>query len=279
MTRPTSLADIVPVLRAPVDGDDKFSRGVVGLRTGSPTYPGAAVLGVSAAWRAGAGMVRWTGDADVGRLILQRRPETVLRAGRADCWVIGSGTDAAERTAEERDELSAILGAGVPVVVDAGALDLVAPHDVPLVLTPHAGEFARLRHRFGLEASADRAADAEALADTAECVVVLKGAHTLVAAPGEKARAVVSGVPWLATAGTGDVLAGVIGTVIAQASTAALVDAVVAAVWLHGRAAAHASGRTVADADEPSDPGHPITALDVVDALPLAVHDMVAFRG
>ncbi len=277
MTRVLTTADVERVLTAPGPDDDKFSRGVVGMRTGSTTYPGAAVLGVSGAWRAGAGMVRWIGDREVGRLVLERRPETVLRDGWVGCWVIGSGTDAAERTATEREALVGILRGPAPVVVDAGALDLLGEHSAPVVITPHAGEFGRLQAALGIEPGSDRGADAAAMASATGAVVVLKGAQTLIAAPGDEVRSVVARAHWLATAGTGDVLAGAIGAIVAQAPSAPLVDAVSTAVWLHARAARLASG--VDPSDPVSDPGHPITALDVAEALPAAVHDLLLTRG
>ena len=76
-----SQKDAAAWLRAPRPDDDKYSRGVVGIRTGSPAYPGAAVLGVEAAWRTGTGMVRFEGADSVARLVLQRRPETVHGGG------------------------------------------------------------------------------------------------------------------------------------------------------------------------------------------------------
>ena len=186
MTEPHAWtrADAAAHIRVPTDADDKYSRGVVGLRTGTPAYPGAAVLGVEGAWRAGAGMVRWVGDPDVGRLVLARRPETVLADGRVGAWVIGSGTDAKNRTPEEEAALRALLAGDVPVIVDAGALDLTAGATAPLILTPHAGEFARLRASLGLD---ERAMDAgAAVAEAAEAVghvVLRKGADTLIASP------------------------------------------------------------------------------------------------
>lgn len=277
MTRVLTTADVERVLTAPGPDDDKFSRGVVGMHTGSTTYPGAAVLGVSGAWRAGAGMVRWIGDREVGRLVLERRPETVLRDGWVGCRVIGSGTDAAERTAAERDALVEILRGPAPVVVDAGALDLLGEHSAPVVITPHAGEFGRLQAALGTEPTPDRSVDAARMASATGAVVVLKGAETLIAAPGDEVRSVAARAHWLATAGTGDVLAGAIGTIVAQAPNAPLVDAVSAAVWLHARAARLASG--VDPSDPASDPGRPITALDVAEALPAAVHDLLLTRG
>jgi hydroxyethylthiazole kinase-like uncharacterized protein yjeF len=243
----------------------------VGLRTGTPAYPGAAVLGVEGAWRAGAGMVRWVGDPDVGRLVLARRPETVLAGGRVGAWVIGSGTDAKNRTSDEESALRDLLAGEEPVIVDAGALDLAAGASAPLILTPHAGEFARLRASLGLD---ERVTDAAAgVAETAAAlgqVVLRKGADTLIASPDGRVIAVRAATPWLATAGAGDVLAGALGALVAQSGGAHELAALAAtAAWLHGRAA-----RIAAHADEGA--GRPIVALDVADALPAAVADAVA---
>ncbi|MBU4465924.1 MAG: NAD(P)H-hydrate dehydratase, partial [Actinobacteria bacterium] len=95
-----SVADASRALRNPTNADDKYSRGVVGIRTGSDAYPGAAVLGVEAAWRTGIGMVRYLGPDRPTALVLHRRPETVTADGRVQAWVIGSGTDAAHRSGD-----------------------------------------------------------------------------------------------------------------------------------------------------------------------------------
>src|SRR6478609_8099555 len=143
-----SSSDVAGVLRRPTASDDKYSRGVLGIRTGSEQYPGAAVLGVEAAWRTGIGMVRYVGAAR--DLVLQRRPETVTQDGRVQAWLIGSGTDASSRRGDDTHALRAILAGDVPVVADAGALDLVAGATAPLVVTPHAREHAKLRAALGL---------------------------------------------------------------------------------------------------------------------------------
>lgn len=296
------------VLRYPTDDDDKYSRGVVGMVTGSEEYPGAAVLGVEAAWRAGTGMVRYLGDPRPAGLVLARRPETVTAPGRVQAWVVGSGTDAASRSPVETERLRRILFGDVPVVVDAGALDLVIGATAPLVLTPHARELDRVRDLLGLARAGAHAAEDErvvAVRETAArlgAVVLLKGAATLVADPEGTVRRVHAGTPWLATAGTGDVLAGAIGAVVAGAAAGRadgtgaaggfadrtgaaaghadgtgaaggladgtdaagwLADAAAAGAWLHGRAAVHAALRFGAA-------GGPITALDVAEALPFA---------
>lgn len=263
------------VLRRPTADDDKYSRGVVGLRTGSARYPGAAVLGVEAAWRTGTGMVRYLGPSRAQDLVLQRRPETVTADGRVQAWVLGSGTDAAERDAGETAALRGILNGEVPVVVDAGALDLVSGAEAPVIVTPHARELDRLRSSLGLEPGdpADRERIAVATAEAFGGVVLSKGALTIVAAPGGWVAHVSAGTPWLATAGTGDVLGGVLGAVVAGAVADGRTDAVelaacaATAAWVHGHAAHVASARNGG--------GGPITALDVAEAIPAVIAEVL----
>ena len=271
--------DAARALRRPTAHDDKYSRGVVGLRTGSARYPGAAVLGVEAAWRTGTGMVRYLGPQRAQDLVLQRRPETVTADGRVQAWVIGSGTDAAERDAAETAALRGILNGDLPVVVDAGALDLVSAASAPVIVTPHARELTRLREALGL-ASVEIGDDderEEAALETAAAfggVVLLKGAVTIVAAAG-RSRRVSAGTPWLATAGTGDVLGGVLGAVVAGAVADGrdglddLARCAAAAAWLHGAAGTRASKDSGAD-------GGPLTALDVAEALPRVVASVLS---
>lgn len=280
------------VLRMPTASDDKYSRGVLGVRTGSERYPGAAVLGVEAAHRTGLGMVRYLGPERPTALVLARRPETVTADGRVQAWLIGSGTDASERRAAETRALRDLLAGEVPVVVDAGAIDLVAdapggaPWRAPVVVTPHDRELARLRDAAGLAAvdltgpGVDRTAAAVDTARALGVTVLLKGARTVVATPAGVARTVTSPTPWLATAGTGDVLGGILGALVAGAAGAAEAAGVTApaetadatgaldvealgalaatAALVHGRAAAAASAARA---------GGPITALDVAEAV------------
>lgn len=264
-----SAADTARFVRAPLAEDDKYSRGVVGLRTGSARYPGAAILGVEGAWRAGAGLVRYVGDSLPSALVLARRPETVLVEGRVGAWVIGSGTDAAARTPHEEQELRALLQESTPVVVDAGALDLAIGAASPVVVTPHAGEFARLGALVGLSEEEDSWRRAAEAARELDATVLLKGAETVIADPAGGVRVVQSPTSWLAVAGTGDVLAGMIGALIAANPEAPLADAAAAAAWLHGHAGALAAGA------EGTEPGHPIVALDVAEALPSVIARML----
>lgn len=274
--------DAARTLRRPTDADDKYSRGVVGLRTGSARYPGAAVLGVEAAWRTGTGMVRYLGPERAQDFVLQRRPETVTADGRVQAWVIGSGTDAAERDAAETAVLRGILSGEVPVVADAGALDLVPAASAPVIVTPHARELARLREALGLDpdVATDDDARERAASETADAlrgVVLSKGAVTIVAAPGGWLRRVATGTPWLATAGTGDVLGGVLGAVAAGARAAGrtsledLAACAATASWVHGTAATGAAGRY-------GEGGGPITALDVAEVVPRVIAGLLGPR-
>lgn len=272
--REWSRADTVTHLRVPTAADDKYSRGVVALRTGSDAYPGAAVLGVEAAWRTGAGFVRFVGDGRAADAVIARRPETVtgreVGATRVDAWVIGSGTSAQERAPEEEAALRSILNSDAPVIVDAGALELAARSRAPKIITPHAGEFARLRQTLRLRPDGDRAAQAVEVAALLDAVVLLKGATTLIAGPDGVVLSTASAPSWLATAGAGDVLAGVLGALVAANPTARLAEVAASGAWLHGCAAALAAGRTGGR------PGHPIVALDVAEHVPTAIGDLLS---
>ncbi len=187
----------------------KYTRGVVGVRAGSVQYPGAGVLCVAGAASGLCGMVRYVAGA--GEQVLAAHPDVVTAKGRVQAWTVGSGggADVATMLAEAQAD-------GVPIVVDADALALVeGPLTVPTVLTPHAGELARMTgaDREAIEAAPLR--HARAAAERYDAVVLLKGRHTVVARPDGQARITTTGVPWLATAGAGDVLAGLIGALLA----------------------------------------------------------------
>lgn len=275
--REWSRSDAARFLRVPTPDDDKYSRGVVALRTGSAAYPGAAVLGVEAAWRAGAGFVRYVGEQRPADAVLARRPETVVGAdtgrSRIDAWVIGSGTDPDERSDAETSALREILSGSAVVVVDAGALDLVPGSRAPLLLTPHAREFARLRTALRMRESddGDREGAAVEVATALRATVLLKGARTVVAGSDGQVIEVAAGTPWLATAGTGDVLGGILGALLAANTGASVAEVAAAGAWLHGYA-----GRLASDSAGSVTPGHPIVALDVAQALPRAIADLLA---
>jgi len=253
---PSDAADWIAV---PGPDDDKYSRGVLGFVTGSATYPGAAVLGVEAALRTGVGMVRYLGPGRPTRLVLQRRPEAVTVEGRVQAWVLGSGQDAAERDDAARALLHRALGDGVPVVLDGGALDLHGAASGAVVLTPHAGELARLLDVERGSITADPERSAVDAAARLGATVLLKGHTSVVAGPDGTVLRVRSAPSWLATAGAGDALAGVLGALLATHHAAPGPDlprlAATAAV-LHGLAAERASR------------GGPFTVLDLCAELP-----------
>lgn len=267
--------DTARLFRVPTADDDKYARGVVALRTGSPAYPGAAVLGVEAAWRAGAGFVRYVGAERVADAVLARRPETVAGAdvgrSRIDAWVIGSGTDPTDRVDAEQAALEAIVAGDAAVVIDAGALDLAGKARAPFLVTPHAREFARLQEQLGISTSdEDRASAARRTAERIGGTVLLKGARTLIASPDGGVIAVDAGTGWLATAGTGDVLAGVLGAVLAANQGSPIAEVAAAGAWIHGHAGRVAAGM------RDGGTGHPIVAMDVAAALPQAIADVLA---
>jgi hydroxyethylthiazole kinase-like uncharacterized protein yjeF len=247
-------------IAVPGDDDDKYSRGVVGFVTGSARYPGAAVLGVEAALRTGVGMVRYLGPGRATRLVLQRRPEAVTTDGRVQAWVLGSGQDPNDRDELTRLQIDTALAQEVPVVLDAGGLDLWPRATGARVLTPHAGELARLLGLGRGDVLADRESSARRAAETTGGTVLLKGAETLVASPAGELLRVRNATPWLATAGAGDALAGILGALVAtHADAADLAPLAAAAAWIHGEAARRASG------------GGPFTVLDLCTHLPSVV--------
>ncbi|WP_370946471.1 NAD(P)H-hydrate dehydratase [Amycolatopsis sp. cg5] len=213
--------DVAACWPIPGPADDKYTLGVTGVAAGSAVYPGAAVLAAGAAVYATSGMVRYAGPA--ADLVRSRWPEiiatgSVTDAGRVQSWVVGPGIGTGH---EGREVLANVLGAGVPVCADADATTLIAQHvdvldardpDTPLVLTPHDREFARL---MGSEPGKDRVAAARACARRYDAVVLLKGHCTVVAAPDGRAMVNTPRGSWLATPGSGDVLSGLIGAVLA----------------------------------------------------------------
>lgn len=290
---------------APRRHDDKYRRGVVGFATGSIEYPGAARLGVEAAAHAGCGMVRYLGPGEVGADLVRARPETVLRTGRCTALVAGSGITDLNDDPTRAAEVSTLIERGLPVVLDAGALTLPLPNDAAherrVVLTPHAREFARLARRIdqlGAHLDDDDAVAAEAIAGDPEwwarrlaaatgATVLLKGVDTIVAsADGAECFRVTAPTSVLATAGSGDVLAGLIGALVAvtegreQSERPSLARLAAAGAWIHGRAALLASTRAaqpmadarVAIAETPTDPVlAPVTPLEVAGATPAVI--------
>jgi ADP-dependent NAD(P)H-hydrate dehydratase / NAD(P)H-hydrate epimerase len=273
-------------VRAPGATDDKYSRGVVGFVTGSDAYPGAALLGITAAMRTGVGMVRYLGPQQVSDLVIQARPETVLQDGRAQSWVVGSGVPTDD--AMQAPRIKALAESKTLLVVDAGALQIIdfANCTATCVLTPHAGEAAALLNKVLLgkmhtQASAQQVtrADVEAepvkfallIATLTKQLTVLKGNQTVIAQVSkdgtQRTHQFAPAPAVLATAGSGDVLAGIIGALLAanaeaigsgQADIFAIVKS---SIELQARAAALAAeSSTVVALDIAEAVGHVIAA-------------------
>ncbi len=238
---PASAAQVLapPTLPEPGAESHKFNRGMVAVIAGR--MGGAAELAAVSALRAGAGYVLHLGGRDprgAPHAVVRRRwSDAALDDARIGAVVIGPGLG---RDDTARARLAVALASGRALVVDGDALHLIdvdAPRDGPMILTPHAGEFAAL---FG-ESAGSRIERARSAAVRARAVVVLKGADTVIAAPDGQVAVAEGGSHWLSTAGTGDVLAGTAGAMLASGLPA--FEAAGAAVWLHG-AAARACGRS-----------------------------------
>ncbi|MGV9243275.1 NAD(P)H-hydrate dehydratase [Streptomyces sp. NPDC003710] len=257
-------ADVAARLPLPRAMSDKYRRGVVGIAAGSARYPGAAVLAVAGALRGGSGAVRYVGPA--GNAVISRFPETLVsdrgpaKAGRVQAWVVGPGAGDDAATVAE------VLEADVPVLLDADGLRLadreaVRGRGAPTLMTPHAGEAAALLGVSREEVEGARLSAVRELAALYRATVLLKGSTTLVADPGGgPVRVNSTGTPWLATAGSGDVLSGLTGSLLAAGLSAR--DAGSVGAYLHGLA-----GRYAAD-------GAPAGAHDVADTIPEAWRDV-----
>lgn len=256
-------ADIAAWWPRPGLESDKYTRGVVGVATGSAAYPGAALLSAAGALAGPTGLVRYAGGAH--QLVVEAHPSVIVSprvadAGRVQAWVCGSGLGTG---ASSTAELRAVLASPVPAVLDADAVTMLVDgsmsselrrRDAPTILTPHDREFTRLA---GESPGTDRVAAALKLAAWTKSTVVLKGHSTIIAAPNGEAWVNTTGTPALATGGTGDVLAGLLGSLLA--SGLAPVRAAVMATYIHGQA-----GRLAAESG-------PVTSVDVAHALRAAI--------
>ncbi len=251
------VGDVRALLPRPHARDDKYTRGVVGVAAGSVQYAGAGVLATGAAVHGGAGMVRYVGLAPDE--IRARYPEVVVHPDarphdvRVQAWVVGPGLGTDDTA---MSLLSDVLRTDVPVIIDADAITLVSRspglvrgRSAPTVLTPHDREFARIAG----EPSADRLGSVRRAARDLGATVLLKGNATVVADPEGAAYVNPTGTPWLATAGSGDVLSGLLGSLLAAGLPPALAAA--GAAYVHGVA-----GQLAAAAG-------PISATDVLGEL------------
>lgn len=271
------LREAADHLAEPGPADDKYSRGVLGVVSGSAVYPGAAVLTVEAALRTGVGMLRYLGPARAAEFVLHRRPEVVTAPGRVQAWLLGSGMPRPDEEggadSEVAEQVERALSGGLPIVLDAGALARAEGRAGPMVLTPHAGELARLLEVDRASVEADPVASARRAAQRYGATVLLKGYRTTIVGPTGAPLHVEQAPAWLATAGAGDALAGILGALVATHSQAVLDDpsllgplAATAAV-LHGRAARAASG------------GGPFTVLDLCGRLGPVIAELLVLRA
>ncbi|HMG64092.1 MAG TPA: NAD(P)H-hydrate dehydratase [Streptosporangiaceae bacterium] len=269
-------ADIAALLPRPGAESDKYRRGVLGLLAGSQRYTGAAVLATGSAIHGGAGMVRLMSAQPALTAALQHWPEAVTTvadpaaaaksvetAGRVQAWAAGPGMGTDDGAA---GLLAAVLASDVPALVDADGITILAGHrelldrSAPTLITPHAGELARLTGADRAAIEAGRLEHATAAAADLGVTVLLKGSTTVIADPGGTVLVNTTGSAWLATAGSGDVLSGLAGALLAQGLPP--LQAAAVAAYLHGVA-----GRRAAD-------GAPIGAGELITALPGAIRSV-----
>jgi ADP-dependent NAD(P)H-hydrate dehydratase / NAD(P)H-hydrate epimerase len=198
----------------PTERSDKYARGAVGVDTGSNQYPGAAVMSVYGAVYGGAGYVRFLGAERPAATISAQLPNVVFSPGRVQAHLFGSGWG---DRADGAEILAHVAEQGLPAVVDADGLRyLPKPAPASWLLTPHAGELARLLERERSWVEQDPVRAVAAGAEQTGATVLLKGATQLVAAPdGGPVLVAVPGPAWTAQAGSGDVLGGVCAALLA----------------------------------------------------------------
>ncbi|MFJ6417497.1 NAD(P)H-hydrate dehydratase [Paeniglutamicibacter sp. NPDC091659] len=278
-----------------VSGQHKYQRGVLGLFAGSPRYPGAAVLTARAATSSGLGLLRTMVPEQVAPAMAGAVPEAVPlspqeltallthsrrndreSAKRIGAWAVGPGLD---DTPDNRNTLAQILAADTPCVVDAGALGMLEPgenHQLR-ILTPHTGELHTLLSKAGVRVSATDIAEdpvrwARWAAVAYDCVILLKGSATICTAPDGYTLIVHAATPDLATAGSGDVLTGLLGTLVAATRFPAkeseanlmhrLTDIAASGALIHAHAGALAALEGT------------LSAVDLLRALPRAARDL-----
>ena len=265
-----SARDTSRCIITPSDLDHKYSRGVLGLITGSAQFPGAAVLTTTAASATGVGMVRFHSSSGLAHLVLHTTPSAVVQPGKVAAWLVGSGIDAKKysdfTTWLRHRWFKLIRLQSVPTILDAGALSLAGSLEQPTVITPHSGELATLLSSRGVHVTAeaiegDSKKWVQFAAQTLGVTVLLKGSTTYVANDEVLIQLPVA-TPWLATAGSGDVLAGIMGALVATNAIEILnyynhlAYVAASAAYIHNQAAERASG------------GAPINAEAIITAIP-----------
>ena len=269
--------DAAQCIITPSDLDHKYSRGVLGLITGSAQYPGAAVLTTAAASATGVGMVRFHSSSGLAHLVLHSTPSAVVQPGKVAAWLVGSGVDAKKcsdfTTYLRHRWFKLIRLQSVPTVLDAGALSMAGSLEQPTVITPHSGELAQLLVSRGVQVTAegiegDPKKWVQIAADTLGVTVLLKGATTFVAND-QLLIQLPEATPWLATAGSGDVLAGILGALVATNAIEILNDyshlarVAASAAFIQNQAAVRASA------------GGPINAEAIISAIPQVIAQLL----
>ena len=272
-----SARDAKHCIIIPTDLDHKYSRGVIGIITGSAQYPGAAVLSTSAAAATGIGMIRFHSSSGLAHLVLHATPSVVVQPGKVSAWLVGSGIDRnkySDITSWLRHRWFKLIKLqSVPTVLDAGALHFAGSLVQPTLITPHSAELSRLLTARGMPVSIEAIESnpqkwVRFAAQRLGVTVLLKGATTCVAHEDLLIELPLA-TTWLATAGSGDVLAGIIGALIATNSVEILNDshrlAHVAATgaFIHAQAAAKASR------------GGPISAEKIVEHISGAISQIL----
>ena len=264
-------------LVVPKSYDHKYSRGVLGVITGSAQYPGAAVLSTRAAVATGIGMVSFYSSSGLAHLVLHESPEVVVQPGAVTSWLAGSGI------VEDRFDdyttwlrhrwFKVIERQSVPTVLDAGALGLAGKLSQPTLITPHAGELSRILKRLGTNVSADEISDypiewASEVANQLDVTVLLKGSKSVVV-NSEIQIQLPAATPWLATAGSGDVLGGIIGAIASSNeieilnSNTRFAEIAASASFIHDQSARLASK------------GGPISASSIITRIPEAIRKIL----
>ena len=269
--------DAAKCIITPSELDHKYSRGVLGVITGSAKYPGAAVLSTAAASATGIGVIRFHSSSGLAHLVLHSTPSVLVQPGKVTAWLIGSGietkkySDITTWLRHRWYKLTTLQS--VPTVLDAGALHLAGTLNQPTLITPHSGELSQLLTARGVIVSAEAIEGnpkkwVQEAADTLGVTVLLKGSTTYVANDSILIQ-LPTATPWLATAGSGDVLAGIIGALVATNTVEILNDynhlACVAATGalIHLRAADAASN------------GGPINAEAIILSVPRVISQII----
>ena len=261
----------------PSELDNKYSRGILGVITGSARFPGAAVLTTAAASATGVGLIRFHSNSGLAHLVLHSNPEVVVQPGKVTAWLAGSGVES-KRTTDfttwfRHRWFTLLPKQSVPTVLDAGAMYLAGRLQQPTVITPHAGELSRLLKDKGVDVTSEAIEGnpkkwAVIASEKLDVVVLLKGSHTVVA-DGDQLIELPISTPWLATAGSGDVLSGILGALVATNYIEILNERFRLAEVSASAAFIHNSAALLASRDAP------ISASKIIDFIPDAIRKII----